>query len=164
MKRSFAPLHEHGAVHWRLSFAVGIFVAAFSLVASCRYRRTHVDSSTCTPSPSCHSAVAGCVQHGTAIACSCLSRPRSVRLAYATPGGGVAQPLASIRGCFVIARVLCDIRNHAGMDNALVIACGIKLTMQVEIDATVLVSLPNARAKSMHDSKTGNRKINPCNV
>ena len=78
--------------------------------------------------------------------------------------GGVAQPLASIRGCFVIAQVLCDIWNHAGMDNALVIACGIRLTMQVEIDTTVLVPLPNAREKSMHDSKTGNRKINPGNV
>jgi hypothetical protein len=47
--------------------------------------------------------------------------------------GGVEQPLAPALGRLAVAGILWDVRDHAGIENALPIVRGIKATIEVEV-------------------------------
>ena len=50
--------------------------------------------------------------------------------------GLIEQPFASALGSFAVARILFDVGNQAGIENALPIVRGIKTAIKVEVGST----------------------------
>ena len=50
--------------------------------------------------------------------------------------GLVEQPRAPALGALAVAEILFDVGDHAGIENALAIVCGIKAAIEVEVGAS----------------------------
>jgi hypothetical protein len=52
--------------------------------------------------------------------------------------GGVEQPLPPTFGVLAVARILWDVRDHTGIENALPIPCGIKAAVEIDLSASAV--------------------------
>ena len=52
--------------------------------------------------------------------------------------GGIEEPLAPSLGALAVAEILCDIGDHASIENALTIVCGIKTRVEIQIGSSKL--------------------------
>ncbi len=50
--------------------------------------------------------------------------------------GGIEEPLASSHGARAVPGILCDVGNHAGIENALPIVLGIESRVEIQIGSS----------------------------